>query len=115
MADITVEQVADYIEGALTGIDPQRGIWSDRDYLISTLAMISGSERARNAMLAKPLAIMDENKPLQHKAESWWWQYEQQAVKLENDDYTLAADDIRTLVSGLRDLERKLGERSDEP
>lgn len=61
------------IEGALFGDEPRRGVWTDRDYLIHALAILTDSGRARTAAVAKPKALLDSNKPLKHKDEPWWW------------------------------------------
>jgi len=125
------------IEQALFGDEPRRGVWTDRDYLVHALAILTDSNRASTAASARPKATHPANKPVKHKDEPWWWQYENTATTLEADaDYIehkvtsaraylpanhavnlrLAADDIRTLVDGLRDYERKAGEsKSPDP
>jgi len=39
------------VESALDGKDYMRQIWSDEDYLIATLAVLTDTERARKARL----------------------------------------------------------------
>lgn len=101
------EMVADFVESALLGTERRRGIWTDRDYLIAALALLSDGDRARKAGLAKPAALTDGNKPPCFADEPWWRQYEESAQELYDEGQYLVADDIRTLVDGLRDLEKK--------
>ena len=115
MVDKTAASV---IKGALDGTEGRRGIWTDRDYLVHALAHLEGVDVAREYALIKPHALLDGNKPPRFADKPWWAQYEEMADKLSAKDDTecqLAADDIRTLVDGLRDLERKLGERPETP
>lgn len=111
------EELINLVEGSLLGTASRRGIWTDRDYLVHALAILTDTDRARVAALHKPFVIDDRNRILHHEDEPWWEQYEKTANELDawnNHDtslgLSLAANDIRTLVSGLRDLERKLGE-----
>lgn len=124
-----VAEAVKVIEAALHGDEPRRGVWTDRDYLVHALAILAGSRRASAAATARPKANHPANKPLKHKDEPWWWQYENIATTLEEDakqverigsihrylptnfiaTLNFAADDIRTLVDGLRDYERKGG------
>lgn len=50
---VDVDHIAEMLEGALTGADPKRRIWTDADYLCAALAAITGDgDRARAALLA---------------------------------------------------------------
>lgn len=109
--------VAKMIEAALLGTEARRGIWTDRDYLVHALALLTDSERAREAALARPKAINDGNlRPRDVKrGYAWWRQYEELADKLisgergaDDVDRSLVADDVLDLVNGLRDLEAKV-------
>jgi hypothetical protein len=129
-----IKAAAEMIEAALKGEEPRRGIWTDRDYLVAALALLTNSDRAREAMLGPIKPLADANKPLNRRDEPWWSQYENTATTLEEDANVFeshsdlrkanslpipngmiqtmrqAADDIRTLYDGLHDMERNLGE-----
>lgn len=108
-----IEHVQALIEGALLGTEGRRGVWTDRDYLVAVYAVLVGGDEARKLATAKPVALSEGNKPPRFADQPWWVQYYETADKLDDNFYAdvqLASDDIRTLVDGLRDLERKLDE-----
>lgn len=48
-----IEDAVALVEGALHGTAPRRGIWDDSDYLVATLAILTGDGmRAREAAIA---------------------------------------------------------------
>lgn len=107
-----VKHAQELIEGALLGTGYRRGIWTDRDYLVAVCSVLGGGDKARELALAKPVAISQKNKLPRFADQPWWARYNRMADILDtkySGDAQLAADDIRTLVDGLRDLERKLG------
>jgi hypothetical protein len=83
-----IKAAAEMIEAALKGEEPRRGIWTDRDYLVAALALLTNGDRAREAMLGPIKPLADANKPLNRRDEPWWSQYENTATMLEMDaDY----------------------------
>ena len=47
-----LDHAIEIAEGALLGTEPRRAIWTDTDYLVAVLAVLTDGDRARHAAMA---------------------------------------------------------------
>lgn len=72
------EDIAKFIESAILGTEGRRGVWTDRDYLVAVLTMLTGDgDRGRNAAVTAPFQLMVPNlKYVQDTGMRVWYERE---------------------------------------